>query len=209
MNPADETLSFSDLDFLESIKQNLLNDPIFFENFSNDALSNSPSSSLEENSFNTSLCDENCENSESEEERKGPMEAREKNAPQDWRRYIGVRRPQWGTFTAEIRDPNRRGARLWLGTYESPEDVKLAYNQAAFEIRGSKARLNFPHLIGSNITKPARVTAWCRMRSPECHEPSSSASSENRTRKRKIDVINSIAKAKFIRHSLINLQVLV
>lgn len=95
MNPADETLSFSDLDFLESIKQNLLNDPIFFENFSNDAaLSNSPSSSSVENSFNTSLCDENCEKSESEEERKGPMEAREKNVPQDWRRYIGVRRRQ-------------------------------------------------------------------------------------------------------------------
>lgn len=95
MNPADETLSFSNLDFLESIKQNLLNDPIFFENFSNDAaLSNSPSSSSVENSFNTSLCDENCEKSESEEERKGPMVAREKKAPQDWRRYIGVRRRQ-------------------------------------------------------------------------------------------------------------------
>ncbi|XVE74101.1 hypothetical protein DITRI_Ditri11bG0172300 [Diplodiscus trichospermus] len=49
----------------------------------------------------------------------------------------------------------------------------LAYDEAAFKIRGSKAKLNFPNLIGSsNYTKPVRVGPR-RRSSPE---PSSSSS---------------------------------
>ncbi|KAH0745199.1 hypothetical protein KY285_006856 [Solanum tuberosum] len=57
--------------------------------------------------------------------------AHEKNTSGDWRRYIGVRRRQWGTFTAEVRDLDRKGARLWLGTYETPEDA--AFNLNSFK----------------------------------------------------------------------------
>nr|XP_043621320.1 pathogenesis-related genes transcriptional activator PTI6-like [Erigeron canadensis] len=68
-------------------------------------------------------------------------------------RFRGVRRRPWGRFAAEIRDPHRR-KRVWLGTFDTPEEAATVYDNAAVRLKGPAAVTNFPR---ATVTKTVTV----------------------------------------------------
>jgi hypothetical protein len=60
--------------------------------------------------------------------------------------YRGVTKRSSGRFGAKIK---HLGKDHWLGTYDTAIEAAMAYDQAAFNIRGRRAILNFPIEAGN------------------------------------------------------------
>ncbi|KAI3693892.1 hypothetical protein L1987_76847 [Smallanthus sonchifolius] len=69
------------------------------------------------------------------------------------RKFVGVRQRPSGRWVAEIKDSSQK-VRLWLGTYDTPEEAARAYDEAARALRGENARTNFAPMKKSLSSSP-------------------------------------------------------
>ena len=72
------------------------------------------------------------------------------------RRFLGVRWRPAGRWIAEIKD-SVQCVRMWLGTFDTAEDVACTYDEVARALRGDNTRTNFAARHGATVAAPARA----------------------------------------------------
>jgi len=87
--------------------------------------------------------------------------------------YKGVRQRN-GKWVCELRQPNNKNARVWLGTFAHPDMAAVAYDVAALAFKGDSASLNFPDAISSlprlnSGTSSVRTIQLAAMKAAENH----------------------------------------
>ncbi|GLJ10410.1 hypothetical protein SUGI_0127670 [Cryptomeria japonica] len=78
--------------------------------------------------------------------------------------FKGVRMRKWGKWVSEVRVPYLKGkGKIWLGSYDTPQEAARAYDCAVYCLRGSSAEFNFPDSLpeipSASLLCPAEIQA--------------------------------------------------